>query len=156
MPSADTQFKTKHGHAGQGKLRSRTYNIWTSMRQRCIQKNCKSYQAYGARGIALCERWYDFANFLADMGEVPQGMTLDRIDNARGYELGNCRWATWTEQQRNRTNNRLLTVFGQTMPATAWAEKYGIKKSVFFNRLYRGWTVERALTWAGKPEKVSA
>lgn len=94
----------KHGHGGRtadGK-RFPTYNTWRSMIERCTKPNTISYPKYGARGITVCDRWLSFENFLADMGERPEDMTLDRIDRGGNYELGNCRWATWIEQAANR------------------------------------------------------
>lgn len=79
-----------------------TYQSWCAMINRCFQPSQPSYQYYGARGITVCERWRSYENFLADMGERPEGMTLDRIDNDLGYEPSNCRWATATEQSRNQ------------------------------------------------------
>lgn len=72
------------------------------MIQRCTNPAATGFENYGGRGIAICERWRDYQNFLDDMGERPTGLTLDRIDNDRNYEPGNCRWATWSEQMRNR------------------------------------------------------
>ena len=72
------------------------------MRQRCQDPNRPDYVYYGARGITVCERWQTFDNFLADMGERPEGMTLDRVDNDGPYEPGNCRWATLSQQQKNQ------------------------------------------------------
>lgn len=91
-----------HGHAARGN-ESRTYRTWTSMKQRCLNPNHKSYWDYGGRGITVCDRWLNsFENFLEDMGERSEGMTIDRIDNDGNYEKSNCRWATGSQQQYNR------------------------------------------------------
>lgn len=98
-----TKSNTVHGHnkAGTGN-QSPTWNSWSSMKKRCNTKSHVSYPSYGGRGIKVCERWNDFGNFLADMGERPIGKTLDRIDVNGNYEPGNCRWATLSEQQKNK------------------------------------------------------
>lgn len=87
-----------------------------------------------------------FENFLADMGERPAGMTLDRIDSTKGYTKGNCRWADNYAQSRNRRNIGLRTAFGQDRPLWDWAAKYGIQQGTIRARLRSGMTLEQALT----------
>lgn len=94
---------TRHGMRG-----SPTYKSWYSMIHRCECENATHWDLYGGRGISVCERWHTFENFIADMGRRPAGTTIDRYPNRDGnYEPGNCRWATSTEQNRNRRNNKL-------------------------------------------------
>lgn len=97
------QANIKHGMS----KKSRTYRTWKEMRNRCSNASADNFKWYGGRGISVCERWQFFENFLADMGERPAGMTIDRIDNMRGYEPGNCRWSTHVEQTRKQAKNKL-------------------------------------------------
>jgi hypothetical protein len=95
-----------HGRARRGKARSREYISWALMIQRCTNPKRAEWKYYGGRGVAVCERWKSFENFLADMGARPGRKSLDRIDNDGNYESGNCRWATRKEQRANRRDSR--------------------------------------------------
>jgi len=106
-----TKVKKTHGYAAAitvGHRRPRVYQIWIAMRARCENKKNTSYRNYGGRGISVCDRWQSFENFLADMGEPPVATSIDRLDNYGNYEPGNCRWATASEQARNRRSKKEL------------------------------------------------
>lgn len=98
-------------HVTHGQSKSRTYRIWSGIRNRCTNPNVLSYPYYGGRGIKLCERWRSFDNFLADMGEAPEACSIDRINNDGNYEPGNCRWTTQLVQAKNCRKNVHLTAF---------------------------------------------
>lgn len=93
--------RATHGGSANGRI-TREYQAWRNMRSRCTNQNRQDWHHYGGRGITFCERWNDYANFLADMGPCPEGLTLDRIDVDKNYEPTNCRWTTWTVQRHNR------------------------------------------------------
>lgn len=112
----------KHGHA---RLRTRTYESWRLMKKRCTYSRCKAYEFYGGAGITFCERWSKFENFLEDMGERPEGKTLDRIDCNGNYEPSNCRWATVEEQMMNRKNTVWIFDNGRLLSVHTVAEETG-------------------------------
>lgn len=130
-------------HGGTGSL---AYRRWEAMMDRCYCESSAAYLNYGAKGVAVAQVWHEFPRFLADMGQPPTQLhTLDRLENAKGYEPGNCRWATMHEQQRNRTNNNLVTAHGRTQCVAAWAEDLGVNAWTIYSRLKRGVQAERAL-----------
>lgn len=97
-------FQTVHGHNRAGNKRTPTYNSWRAMRERCTYPRHPRWVDYGGRGIRVCDRWANFENFLEDMGERPEGMTLDRINTNDHYYPPNCKWSTPLQQAWNRRN----------------------------------------------------
>lgn len=127
----------KHGRSS-----SRTWKSWTRMRRR-LRMGTKHSPIYGK--IKMQDSWNSFENFLLDMGERPEGMTLDRIDNEKGYYKENCRWATQAQQNRNRSTNVILTFDGKSMCATDWASEIGIHRDTIRRRIKRGLPIEKVL-----------
>lgn len=140
----------RHGHSVNGK-RTSTYVIWTDMIQRCENKNGSSYERYGGRGITVCSEWLSFDNFVRDMGERPNGLTLDRIDNNQGYCKQNCRWATMITQANNRTSNHIIEFMGQKKTATQWSRELGIPTPTILTRIRSGYEARDALSKAHLP-----
>lgn len=107
--SRDTlgERRRTHGHSMESGGGTPTYRSWLNMKARCNNPGATSYQKYGGRGIRVCDRWMDFTLFLEDMGERPSiAHSIDREDGSRGYEPGNCRWATRRDQSVNRSSTR--------------------------------------------------
>lgn len=129
-------------------VRSPEWCAWQAMRRRCFNSKSKNFHWYGGRGITVCQRWSIYANFLADMGRRPSAAhSLDRIDNNGNYEPGNCRWATWKEQERNRRDNRILQHGEQSKPLSQWADEYGLRQDTFRRRIDKyHMSIEEALT----------
>lgn len=125
-----------HGEAG-NKTRTGTYSSWANMMMRCEWGGHPSYEVYGAKGIRVFERWRQFENFKADMGERPIGMSIDRIDNAKGYEPGNCRWATRIEQALNTSRTIFVEFKGQRVPVFLLCGELGISKKAIRSRAHR-------------------
>jgi hypothetical protein len=114
---------------------------------RCTNKNDPAYHRYGGRGIAVCERWFGFGNFVDDMGERPAGTSLDRIENDKGYYLENCRWAAPEIQHLNKRSIHWVTLNGETMCLTDWARRYGVDPGAIRYRMrVNGWDYEQAIT----------
>ena len=137
------------------KSKTKIYRLWSMMLDRCNNPKNKYYPRYGKRGIKVCKRWETFDNFYADMGERPNGKSLDRIDNDQGYTPDNCRWASRREQNLNKADNRRLTYQGKTQTLLEWSEELGINYSTLNTRLQRGWPDERVLGQPTKPVSVA-
>lgn len=125
-----------------------TYQTWQQMIDRCTNSKRANYLRYGARGIKVCEAWLNsFEAFVADMGDRPDGTTLDRKDNDGHYEPGNCRWATRKEQARNTSRTVLVTMRGETKCLSDWCDDLGLPYTVIKARVGGyGWDPVRALT----------
>lgn len=135
-----------HGHTNGGKF-SPTYHSWAGMISRCGNPNIQSAKYYAEKGVTVCGRWRSFANFLADMGERPEGTTLDRKDNDGNYEPGNCRWATIVEQNRNSSQVVWVELDGVRKRLVEWCEELGMSINTVRARVkFHGYTYERALT----------
>lgn len=135
-----------HGHTT-GNRKSKTYKSWSDMIQRCTNPNDSHYPQWGGRGITFCAAWKKFENFLADMGEKPPRLVLDRIDNDGNYEKSNCRYCTDKESRRNKQQSIRFTVKGITACLIDLCEHFGMAdhyKRVWC-RIKRGWTPEKAL-----------
>ena len=109
------------------------------MKQRCCYNKHPKYRYYGGKGISVCERWMKFTNFLEDMGYRPDKMTLDRIDNSKGYYKENCRWATYGEQAENTSRNVIVGFAGKLVKRVALAREMGINSQLLGKRIDNGW-----------------
>lgn len=133
-------FQT-HGQTG-----SSAYSSWSAMKTRCLNKNIKEYHCYGGRGITISKEWQKFENFYRDMGDRPKGMTLDRIDNNKGYSKENCRWATYKEQANNTRRNHMVTVNGEKMNTLQASILYNINLNTALTRIRIGWSESDAFS----------
>lgn len=129
-----------------GKNRSKEHRIWCGIKSRCLNPKDTCYHNYGGRGIGICERWMTFENFLNDMGDCPDGMTIDRIDNDKDYDPGNCRWATAVEQANNSRKNHMIEFEGKTLSMAEWSRILNIPYSKLRTRINTlKWSAENAL-----------
>lgn len=142
-----SRTKTTHGLSS-----SRTFHIWVNMRQRCGNPKNPAYKNYGGRGITVCDRWQDsFENFLADMGHPPSPeLSIERIDNNAGYSPENCKWASASEQVRNRRplprTGLKHVVNGETLTVYEVSERYNLRPSTIYKRLSLGWSWDRIIS----------
>ncbi len=138
-----------------GQSESPEFQAWLGAKQRCTNPKVHNYQRYGGRGITF--GFPDFAKFFAEVGPRPSDKhSLDRINNAKGYEPGNVRWATMTAQCRNKGNNRMLTYQGKSQCMADWAEELGLPYSALKMRLRSGWSTEKALSAPVKRRQKSS
>lgn len=125
----------------------RLNRIYWKMKERCYNKTCVSYKYYGKKGVTVCKQWLDdyntFKSWALENG-YSDSLTLDRIDNAKGYTPSNCRWVTMKEQQNNRTNNQLITYKGKTQTLSQWSDELGISYNVVRLRYYNHkWDIDK-------------
>lgn len=127
---------------------NRLYQVWCSMRQRCNNPNDHGYKYYGARGITVCDDWSDFRNFQkwALENGYKKGLSIDRINNDKGYFPENCRWVDRYLQARNTRANHIIEYKGKAMTLREWAKRTGISEKTLSNRILSGWPIERVLT----------
>lgn len=137
---ASKEKNSTHGMEG-----TKTYKTWRSIKERCTNENHKSYKYY--KNIEICEKWLkSFEGFLEDMGVRPNGKTIDRIDNNKGYFKENCKWSTPKEQARNRKSNVFLNIGSESKTIAEWSEIYGISQDTLRYRIKSGWSHEDAIT----------
>lgn len=134
-------------NATHGMTKSTTWKSWRAMRERCLTPSHKDYPRYGAVGITVCQAWASsFEQFLSDMGERPEGTSIDRIDGGKGYEPGNCRWATSKQQGNNKKSNVLVCVDGVEKTIAEWSEVCGVERKTLEYRIRTGWDHKKAVT----------
>jgi hypothetical protein len=151
----ETFTTLKHGFAKRDR-KTRLYQIWEQMKQRCNSPNNNAFDRYGNKGIKVCDQWNDYMSFHNDMidsylthvaehGE--KDTTIDRKDNDKGYSPDNCRWATYKVQGNNRKVNLSIEYKGEVHNLTEWSEIIGMRMGTLWNRLYaRNWPIEKAFT----------
>lgn len=151
LVTGEANFKFKHG-----KSRSRIHNIWLGMLNRCFNSKSETYKGYGGRGISVCPEWLEFKKFYADMGDPPEELTLERVNNDKGYCAENCVWAnakTQANNTRKTLNGQKVLVDGKELRIKEAAELIGMTTSCLKHRLSRSWSMERIVSQT--PRKVN-
>lgn len=144
-----------HGYSI-GQKRTRAYNIWTKMKQRCLNSKDPKYPYYGGRGITIDSSWLSFQNFILDMGNPPNEHSIDRIDVNGNYCKSNCRWSTNKEQSNNRRSCKYIEFNGFRLTHQQWAERLGFKEgSAIAFRLKSGWTIKQAISTPKGTSRIS-
>ncbi|WP_163537596.1 hypothetical protein [Gracilibacillus sp. YIM 98692] len=144
-------LKIEEANKTHGMRRTRLYNIWTQMLQRCKNQTLDHYDRYGGRGITVCDEWGDFEVFAkwAKENGYKDGLTIDRIDVDGNYEPKNCKWSTNLEQARNKRTSRYITINGEAKTVAKWAEISGLPYKTLQRRLYTGCKEEDLLAPVG-------
>ncbi len=136
-----------HGQSW-GENKTPEYKTWTAIIERCHNQRSKHFKKYGARGLTVCERWRDsFVDFFSDMGRRPSSdYSIERVNNERGYEPGNCKWATRIEQANNKRCTVFVIVNGENLPLAEACRRLGIPRGTIYSRVFgRGMTYQEAL-----------
>lgn len=131
---------------GRGMAKHRTVRAWSLMKYRCLTNTSPDYAEYGGRGVTIDTAWLDFFNFFRDMGDCPDGFTLDRINVNGAYCKDNCRWADAVTQMNNRRTNHYIEVDGKKTTLTLLARKAGLVPSTLARRLEKGMSVDKAIS----------
>lgn len=158
MLAAFSEKSVTHGESRLGAW-TPEYRLYASIKARCYNSNTAAYPRYGGRGIRMCQEWLDsFERFLADVGRRPgPAYSLDRYpDNDGNYEPNNVRWATRIQQSLNRRSNHYLTILGQRLTLSQWAEKSGVPARVIYKRILRGWSPADAISLPPKTRKAKS
>lgn len=125
--------------------KTKTYGIWNQMIQRCNNPKVKAYRYYGEKGIRVCDEWLVFDNFYRDIGEIPDGLSIDRIDSTKGYSKENCKLSTKKEQNNNKSSNLVIDFNGTKRTVAEWAEILKINRTTLVNRIYNlKWSVDKS------------
>lgn len=146
--SEESRKRVQKHDASTQKLRK----VFNTLKQRCLNPNCSDYYLYGGRGIQICEEWLDNQNGVAAFvrwaieNGYKKGLSIDRIDNSKGYSPDNCRWVDYKTQARNTRNNHMVTYKGETHCVAEWAEIKNINYQTLLRRINIGWNIEDALT----------